>query len=104
MSTEEPKRLTLEDPVDPETLNELRSLQEARAGVADNLLSLRLEEIHLLAAARKIDDQHGRLFERCLIDRGVSAGSMAEIDAKSGKVILMKEVAPKEPKKAPRKA
>jgi len=102
MSTEEPKRLTLEDPVDPETLNELRSLQEARAGVADNLLSLRLEEIHLLAAARKIDDQHGRLFERCLIDRGVSAGARAEIDAKTGKVIL--EATPNEPRKATRKA
>jgi hypothetical protein len=100
MNPEDKKQLSLEDPVDPETLDQLRNLQDARAGLADNLLSLEQERIQLLAAARKVDDQRGRLFEKCLIDRGVSSTAIAEIDAKTGKIVVLKEETLREPKKA----
>jgi len=87
------KNLTTEDPVEPSTLEELRSLQEARAGIADNLLSLEQERIQLLAAARKVDDQRTRLFEKCLIDRGLSSNTIAEIDAKTGKLLVIQTTA-----------
>jgi hypothetical protein len=82
----EKRPLTSADPIDAETLQQFRSLQEARDRIAGNLLSMEQEKIQLLAAAKKVDDQRNRLFQNCLVERGLSPDTDVEIDAKTGKI------------------
>lgn len=91
------KRLTADDPVEAETLNQLRELQEARMQVAESLLDLEQERIQILAAAKRIDDQRNRVFQAILVDRGLSPNTRAEIDARSGKLILALQNEPEPP-------
>lgn len=88
MSQSEKRPLTVDDPVDAEILQQFRSLREARDRIADSLLSMEQEKIQLLAAAKKIDDQRNRLFEGCLVDRGMAPDTGVEIDARTGKLNL----------------
>lgn len=95
MSNQKDKRpLTSDDPVEPEVLEQLQSLQSARQRFAENLLSLEQEKIQILAAAKKVDAQRERLFEACIVARGISPQARIEIDAKSGKIFILEE-APK---------
>jgi hypothetical protein len=86
MSQTEKRVLTSDDPVDAETLEHFRKLQEARQRFADSLLSLEQEKIQLLAAVKKLDDQRNRLFESCLVERGLAPDTQVEIDARTGKI------------------
>lgn len=82
-----PRPLTVDDPVDSETLEQFRGLQEARQRFADTLLSLEQEKIRLLAGVKKLDDQRNRLFENCLVERGLAPDTEVEIDARTGKIV-----------------
>jgi len=81
--------LTPLTPVDPETLNEFGRLLETRQHFAESLLTLEQDKIQLLAAVRKVDDQRSRLFQKCLVDRGLPPDTTAEIDAKTGVVKIV---------------
>ncbi len=98
--SQEKRPLTIEDPVDAETLEQFRQLQETRQRFADSLLSLEQEKIQLLAAVKKVDDQRNRLFESCLVDRGLPPNAKIEIDGRSGKIKRTSEESP-EPAPAP---
>lgn len=82
------KRLTADDPVERDVLEQLRELQESRSRIADNLLDLEQSKIQLLASAKRVDDQRGRIFQAILVSRGLSPALSVEIDARSGKLIL----------------
>jgi hypothetical protein len=84
--SQEKRPLTIEDPVDAETLEQFRELQEHRQRFADSLLSLEQEKIQLLAGVKKIDDHRNRLFEGCLVERGLPPNTKVEIDARTGKI------------------
>jgi len=86
MNSSEKRPLTPEDPIDAETLQQFRSLQEARDQIAGNLLSMEQEKIQLLAAAKKVDDQRNRLFQNCLVERGIAPDTDVEVDARTGKI------------------
>ncbi len=86
MSQAEKRPLTIEDPVDSETLEQLRRVQEARQRFADTLLSLEQDKIQLLAGVKKLDDQRNRLFEGFLVERGIAPNVQVEIDARTGKI------------------
>jgi len=88
MEQESPPKLTALDPVPAETLEELRELQEARFDMADTLLTLKQEEIQILAAVKKLDDRRIRLFEDILIERGLAPNTRAQIDPTTGKLVL----------------
>ena len=92
----EKRALTPDDPVDTETLEQFHRLTETRAKIADDLLSLEQDKIQLLLAAKKIDEQRTRLFEACLIDRGLPLDAAIEIDRKTGKITLTKSEAEEE--------
>jgi len=95
MSTEPDKRcLTLDDPVDAETLEQFQQLQDARQRFAENLLLLEQEKIQILHAVKKIDDQRNRLFEASLVARGLTPGTNVEIDARTRKMSLAGTDAP----------
>lgn len=82
------RRLTSEDPVERAVLDQLRELQDSRLQIAENLLEMEQAKIQLLASAKRLDDQRSRIFQAILVDRGLPPTLPAEIDARSGKLIL----------------
>ena len=80
------KKLTLDDPVDADTLTKFSDLQSARLQAAERLLDLEQEKIRTLRAASNIDTERQRLFEAVLMSRGLPPNAPVEIDAKTGKV------------------
>lgn len=90
-ATEQPRRLTIEDPVSMDQLNRLRLLQESHADIADRMLSLETEKVKLLAAARRIAEEKQRVFEGILLERGLAPDATVEIEATSGKLKVLSE-------------
>jgi len=88
------KRLTPEDPVEREILEQLRELHESRQHIADNLLDLEQSKIQLLASAKRLDDQRSRIFQAILVDRGLPPSLPAEIDARTGKLVMDQDTPP----------
>lgn len=81
-------QLTLKDPVDLEILNKLKTLVETRKTLSDSYLNLEMEKIRVLAAVREIDKQNARLFERCLVERGLPPGTEVDIDLDTGFIVV----------------
>jgi len=95
MSTESTqKKLTREDPVEPEILGRLGELEQARNQIGAELLDIEQAKVRCLAAAHKVDEQRHRLFEKVLMDRGLPPNSVAEVDAQSGRLIIHREGGP----------
>lgn len=92
MSVEEtsplPGRLTVNDPVPPETLKAFEQVEDAKTRVARELLTLEQRKVQLLAAAKKIDDQFDRLFESILVERGIAPNANVDIDVRTGQMKL----------------
>lgn len=84
----EAKRLTLDDPVPPETIQKLRQVQEAQAAIAVEFINLEERKIQLLAGNKKLREQYGRVFEALLIERGLSPDTLVDLDGKTGKIRL----------------
>lgn len=88
-----PQRLTPDDPISPEQLNQLALLQNSHQDIADRLLVLEKEKVKLLAASRRLDDERQRVFESILVDRGLAPNADVEIDASTGKIKVFNESA-----------
>lgn len=84
----EAKRLTLDDPVSPETIAQFQQLSEATSTVALDLLALEERKIQLLAISKKLREQHDRLFQGILVERGQPPQAPAELDTKTRKILL----------------
>jgi hypothetical protein len=85
----EAKRLTIQDPVDPDTMQQFTALDSARYEIGSNLLDLEQERIKLLAAAHQVDAQKKRMFERVLTERGLPSDTKVSIDFKTGAMTLL---------------
>lgn len=83
---QEKKRLTVDDPVDEETRGRFASLQDARLRTGDRLLDLELEKVKLIRSASAIDNERQKLFERVLIERGLSPNQPVTIDSTTGQI------------------
>ena len=83
---EAPKKLTLEDPIDSETLKKLSELRETRLQIADRLVDLEIERVRMMVAVRQIDGEKNRLFEKTLVDRGLPPGFPVNVDGQTGKI------------------
>jgi hypothetical protein len=83
-----PQRLTSDDPISPEQLNQLALLQNSHQDIAERLLVLEKEKVKLLASSRRLDDERQRVFEGILIERGIDPHAEVEIDASTGKIRL----------------
>jgi hypothetical protein len=88
MSTENAQRLTPEDPVDGETLSKLGELEDARNQIGSQLLDIKQEEVKLVASSMRLEEQRHRIFEKVLMDRGLPPNTVAEVDAKTGRIII----------------
>lgn len=84
-----PKKLTLDDPVDKQTMAQLEELEQRRLQVADRLLDLEQEKVKVLGAAHQIDQQRHRIFEKILLERGLPPNAPATIDAQTARVQLV---------------
>lgn len=83
------EKKTVQDPVDPDTLQRFSALDSARYEIGDQLLDLEQERIKLLAAAHQIDSQKKRLFERVLVERGLDPTARVSIDFKTGEISVL---------------
>jgi hypothetical protein len=88
------EKLTVDDPVAPEVLQQLGQLQAARAELADRNVMLDQEKIQLLAAIKRLDDQKTRLFEAILVERGLGPRTEVEIDRRTGQLKLVQPPSP----------
>lgn len=89
MADEKPRKLTLEDPVDRETLDRMGELENARHQLGVQLLDIEQDRVRLLAAAHKIDEQQSRYYEQILLKRGLPGNTRVEVDANTGRITLM---------------
>lgn len=81
-------KLTINDPVDAETIEKFRRLDAARGECGTSLLNLELERVRILRVATTIDSERKKLFEHVLIERGVAPTHPASIDGSTGLVKL----------------
>ena len=86
MSNESEKKLTLNDPVDPETLRRLETVHSTRQQIAMQLLEMEEERVRLLVAARPLRDERNRIFEKILIERGLPPTLAIDIDLETGRL------------------
>ncbi len=84
------RRLTINDPVSPETVQQLRQIQSAQADLGLELLRLEQRRIQVLAVAKKLDEQHQRVFQGILVERGLDPTTPVELDGTSGKISMKK--------------
>ncbi len=92
MSTNE-RSLNPLDPVDAETLRRFAELVNHRNRLGSNLLDLKAEEVRLVVAARRIDEERDKLFEKVLTDRGIHPGTEVEIDSETGVLKIVQQPA-----------
>jgi hypothetical protein len=94
-----PKKLTVNDPVPAEVLDQFHKLDEARFNIAIQLLNMEQNRIKLLAAAHQIDEQQRRLYEAVLMERGLVPNAGVEIDSQTGVLRVLEP--PKKPVEPP---
>lgn len=87
--TDEPKKLTLNDPIDPETLNKIGELTGRRYDAAEALLDLEQRKVTILVAVKGLDDEKQRLFNKILLERGLAPGTPVEIDGQTGMITVL---------------
>lgn len=87
--SEEKKTLTLDDPVEPETLAKFNEFQLAKQQLALQLLALEQDKLEILRAAKRVEDQDQRLFEAVLVARGESPKMLVDINGETGKITRM---------------
>lgn len=90
--SETPKRLTINDPVDPAVLTQLEGLDRARLELSGQLLDLEQQIVGILAAAHRIDQQRQRVFDNILIERGIDTKTLVQVDSKTGGITVRKDV------------
>jgi len=80
------QKLTLENPVDAETLKKLSELRDSRLRIGDQILDLESEKVRLMVAVRQIDAEKQRVFEKILMDRGLPPSFPLEINGETGEI------------------
>lgn len=85
--TTEKTQLTPEDPVDLETLAQFERIQLAKQDLALVLVRIEQDKLEVLRSVSRLDEQNRRLFETCLVDRGLPPTAEVEIDSKTGKLL-----------------
>jgi len=82
----EHRRLTIDDPVDAESRARFVVIQESRLRVSERLMDLELERVKLIRSVSALDNERQKLFERILIERGLSPSQRVSIDAETGQI------------------
>ncbi len=88
MSDQAPRKLTINDPVDRNTLSQIDELETAQNRLGRELLDLEQAKIRVLRSSASAETQLGKLFEKIRMDRGLSPDSSIMVDATTGKIQL----------------
>lgn len=80
---------TVQTPVEPEVLQMFGQLSAHKAQLCEQYVDLENEKIRLQIAIRGLDQEKQRLFEKVLLDRGLSATTPVEIDPDTGLIELV---------------
>jgi hypothetical protein len=85
------KRLSVNDPIDQETLGKFGELETARMRLGMQLLDVEDERVKILVSSRRVDEEKQKLFEKVLMERGLPPTTPVEIEASTGliKVVPM---------------
>jgi hypothetical protein len=75
----------------------LRELSLARDSMAHRALSLDLEKIPILAAGRRIDEEHDALVHRIMTERGIPISASIDINPTTGEVVVSSPSAGEKP-------
>ncbi len=86
----QPQRATLEDPVGQDVLAKLGELEQTEMSAAMQLMTIEQEKVKLLAVGRRVDDERRRIFEKLLMERGLSPNTPATIDSTTGRITLVR--------------
>lgn len=84
------KRLTVEDPIDQTTLTQFAELEGHKNQLGGRLIDIKAEEVKIMVAARRIDEEKQRLFEKVLVDRGLHPSTAVEIEASTGLIRVLR--------------
>lgn len=92
-------------PIGPEDLARLHELGAAEQNLREQLYDLELAKIPIWAAGKRIREEQDAVYRRIAVDRGLAAGTVLDINMKSGEVRVAGEfkpsVAPEEPPPPP---
>lgn len=83
------RQLTLEDPVDTDTLRQIEEVHNSRMMVAEQFLECEQDKMRLLSVAHRLDQQRNAIYEKLMLDRGIANDEKVEIDAATGKIALL---------------
>jgi len=87
---QEPRRLTIDDPIPPDVLKQLANLHNARVDFCDRNANLDQEKIAILAALKHLDDSKTKLFESLLVERGLAPDTEVSINPRTGTMQLLR--------------
>jgi len=95
------KKLTVNDPVDAETLLRIGELTGARYDVGERMLDLEQAKVSLLVTAKQIDDEKARLFNKILLERGLPPNTPVELNSDTGAIVVHQRPAPTDARPTP---
>lgn len=81
--------LTVNDPIPAETLQLFAQLEDAKARIALENLTVDERKIQLLAASKKLSEQRQRLFEALLLERGLAVDTAVEVNTETGVIKVL---------------
>jgi hypothetical protein len=90
MTENEQKALTIEDPIDAETLGRLEQNSDHFVHISTRLAELELEKVRILVALRGLAEDKNRIIEKCLVDRGLSPNTAVEINPTTGQITSLR--------------
>jgi hypothetical protein len=85
---EQPRTLTVNDPVEKEVVQQLAEMERARMQLVDRNAYLDLEKDRTLGALRGLEAQHRKIYEKILLTRGLDPTTVVQID-EDGKIEVM---------------
>src|SRR4051812_34993175 len=75
-------------PVSVDDLARLHELRAAERGLADQVYELELEKIPLLAAGRRVREEHAQMYRRLATERGIPEHVFIDINQRTGEVAI----------------
>jgi hypothetical protein len=82
-------KLSINDPMSRETLTRIQELSETKSALCEQYFDMDAEKIRLTVAIKQIEQEKQRLFEKELVDRGMSPTAAVEVDGKTGVMTLL---------------
>ena len=90
---EENKKLSVNDPITPEMLNTLRTIEEGEGQIAHRFLELEHERVGLLVTSKNLRMERGKIFNLILSERGLPPNTIIEINDATGKITVLDPLA-----------